>query len=234
MTFGIYRPGTSFIHRLSASTKLGALALVGIGIFFIDSIPLLLGGLAGVIGLVAIAHIPARVVWSQVRPVLVVLIVLVLAHSLLTHWQTGLMLALRFLILVLLATLTTLTTRTLDMVEAIAQALRPLRRWGVNPEQISLMVAIALRFIPVLLEQIHEIRDAQRARGLERPIVTLLIPLLVRTLHLADDLTDALDARCFDPSPATHEPDCLANRETLKSHQIQRDDSTHQNGHEDF
>lgn len=227
MNFGLYLPGNSFLHRLAASIKLGTLALIGMGLFFVDSIPLLLGALISVVGLGAIAHIPARMVWAQVRPVLVILLLLILAHGLLTHWQTGLVLALRFLILVVLATLTTLTTRTLEMVEAIAQALRPFRRWGVNPEQISLMVAIALRFIPVLLEQIHQIRDAQRARGQERPIVTLLIPLLVKTLHLADDLTDALDARCFDPAPDL--PDCRANRETLKSPRNNPEDSADQN-----
>jgi biotin transport system permease protein len=59
------------------------------------------------------------------------------------------------------------------------------------------MVAIALRFIPVLLEQIRDIQDAQRARGIDRPVITFLVPLLVRTLHLADSLADAIDARGY-------------------------------------
>ncbi len=229
MTLGLYRPGTSFLHRLSARTKLGILALAGIGIFFVHSIPLLLSGLAIVLSLVAIARIPARVLWTQVRPVLTILLLLVLAHSLVTHWQTGLMLALRFLILIILATLMTLTTRTLDVVEAIAQALKPLRRWGINPEQISIMVAIALRFIPVLLEQIHGIREAQRARGCDRPIVTLLVPLLVKTLHLADDLIDALDARCFDPSSSTDQPEFLQAQHQVEASQTRQEAPTDRN-----
>lgn len=200
MTFGLYRPGHSILHRLPAGFKLAIVAIVGVGIFFVHSILGLGIGLAASLAWVAIARIPIRVIWNQVRPVVVILLLLVGVHALLTQWQTGVVLALRFSILIVLAALTTLTTRTLDMVDAIAHGLKPLRRWGVNPQQVSIMVAIALRFIPVLLEQIHEIRDAQRARGVERPLVTLLVPLLVRTLRLADDLVDALDARGFDPS----------------------------------
>lgn len=198
MTVGLYVPRNSLLHRLSPEVKLLGMAIAGMGLFFVDSIAVLMLVLVLVLGLVAIARLPWLMIITQLRPVFWVLLIIAGLHALLDQWDTGIILALRFLTLMLLATLVTCTTRTADMVAAIARALEPLRRFGVRPEQFSLMVAIALRFIPVLLEQIRDIRDAQRARGIERPAITFLVPLLVRTFHLADSLTDAMDARCFD------------------------------------
>ena len=174
------------------------MAIAGIGLFFVNDIPWLVGLLGLVMMSIAIARLPWAVVFAQVRPLLWVLVLIAGAHALLTHWETGVVLAVRFLVLILLATTVTLTTRTSDMVEAIAYALQPLQRFGIRPRQISLMVAIAIRFIPVLLEQIRDIQDAQRARGVERPVITFLVPLLVKTLHMADALVDAIEARCFE------------------------------------
>ena len=199
MTFGLYVSRRSPVHRLSPGTKMFIMAIAGIGLFFVNDITWLVGLLGLVMMSIAIAHLPWSVVFAQVRPMLWVLVLIAGAHALLTHWETGVVLAVRFLALILLATTITLTTRTSDMVEAIAHALQPFRRFGIRPRQISLMVAIAIRFIPVLLEQIRDIQDAQRARGVERPVITFLVPLLVKTLHMADALVDAIEARCFEP-----------------------------------
>lgn len=198
MTFGLYVSRRSPIHHLSPGTKMFIMAIAGIGLFFVNNIPWLIGLLGVVVMFIAIARLPCSVVFAQIRPMLWVLVLIAGAHALLTHWETGIVLAVRFLVLILLATTVTLTTRTTEMVEAIAQALQPLQRFGIRPRQISLMVAIAIRFIPVLLEQIRDIQDAQRARGVERPVITFLVPLLVKTLHMADALVDAIEARCFD------------------------------------
>jgi biotin transport system permease protein len=106
---------------------------------------------------------------------------------------------LRLTLLLLLGTWMTLTVRVSALMEAIEQGLEPLRRWGVNPAQVSLMVSMALRFVPLLSEQLQEIKAAQRARGLEGNTLALMVPFLVKTLRMADDLTDALEARGYDP-----------------------------------
>ncbi|HYD64830.1 energy-coupling factor transporter transmembrane component T, partial [Azospirillum sp.] len=97
------------------------------------------------------------------------------------------------------ATLVTLTTRVSDMVETLERALAWLRPLGVNAGKVSLMLALTIRLVPVLLAQAQEIRMAQRARGVERSAVALLVPLMVKTLRMADDLADALEARGYDP-----------------------------------
>jgi hypothetical protein len=69
---------------------------------------------------------------------------------------------------------------------------------GVNPAKVSLALSLALRFIPLLYAQVHDIREAQRVRGLERNFTAIAVPLLVRTLRMANDLTDAIEARGFN------------------------------------
>jgi len=198
MTFGLYVPRSSPLHQLPPGVKLLGVAIAGTGLFWIHTLTWMMLALGTSVGLVAIARLPWTIVVRQIRPALWILVGIAGVHALLTHWETGLLLALRFLILLLLATLVTLTTRTSDMMTALSKLLQPLKRFGLNPEQLSLMVAIAIRFIPVFIEQIRDIQDAQRARGVEQPVITLLVPLLVKTLHTADALVDAIDARCFD------------------------------------
>jgi biotin transport system permease protein len=81
------------------------------------------------------------------------------------------------------------------MVAALERALRPLSRFGIDPDKISLVISLALRFIPVLGEQVTQIREAQRARGLDRNILALAVPLLVHCLSMADAVADAIEAR---------------------------------------
>ena len=102
-------------------------------------------------------------------------------------------------VLLLLATLVSLTTRASDMLASLERALRPLRWLGVSPVRLSLLLSLTLRFIPLLATWLHEIREAQRVRGLESHPFAVLVPLLVKTLRTADQLADAIDARCFDP-----------------------------------
>ena len=92
----------------------------------------------------------------------------------------------------------TLTTKTSDMLASLERALHPLKPLGVNPEKVSLAISMVLRFIPVIATVASEIRDAQRARGLDRSILAMIVPLIIRTLKMADDVADAIEARSFD------------------------------------
>ena len=96
------------------------------------------------------------------------------------------------------ASLVTLTTKTSDLLASLERAMQPLRPIGVNPEKVSLAISMVLRFIPVISTVASEIRDAQRARGLDQSIVAMVVPLIIRTLKMADDVADAIDARSFD------------------------------------
>lgn len=198
MSLGLYIPRSSPIHALPASIKLLTLAIVSMVAFFIQDLGILTGLLGLTLLLSAIAQLPARAILAQLRPLLPVLMALFLVHGLLTSWSAGLGVMLRFVLLIWLAGLVTLTTRMIEMIDAIEQGLQPFARLGIRPGQVSMMLAIAIRFVPVLLDQAKEIQAAQQARGLERSPIALLVPLLIKTLRLADDLTDALDARGYE------------------------------------
>lgn len=198
MTLGLFVPRESPIHAVPARIKLTGMAIAGVSVFFISNIVILVAMIGIVLLLVSIARLPRRLVWAQLRPLVWVLAGILILHTLLTHWLVGVVLVLRFTVLLLLATLVTLTTRVSDMVDAIERGLMPLKRFGVRPAQISLMISMAIRLIPMLLEQIREVQTAQRARGVDTPVITLFVPVLIRVLRLADCLADALDARCYD------------------------------------
>ncbi|TVR78158.1 MAG: energy-coupling factor transporter transmembrane protein EcfT [Rhodospirillales bacterium] len=204
MTLGLYIDRSSLLHRLAPAVKLATLLAAGIGVFLVRDPLWLLPVLGTVLMLYAVAKIPPGEVWRQLRPLAVLMVLFLLAHGWLTTWTLGFLVVLRFAILVLAAFLVTYTTKLSAMIETLERAIAPLAPLGVNPAKVSLALSLALRFIPLLYDRVREIREAQRARGLERSVVSIAVPLLVRTLRMADDLTQALEARGFDatePAP---------------------------------
>lgn len=198
MSFGLYIERRSLIHLLAARIKFLVLAIISLVVFLLSNPVALLVLLALTSLLPIVARLPVRSVWLQLRPVLPLLIAVLLIQGLLGDWMTGILALLRFTILILLGTIVTLTTRVSDLVEAIEQVLQPGKRIGINPAQISLMLALSMRFIPILLNQFHQIQEAQRARGLDRNWLALFVPFVIKTLRMADELSDALDARGYD------------------------------------
>lgn len=196
---GLYIDRNSAIHALAPGVKMLVLALSALALIAVDDWRVLAAVLAAVLGLFAVARLPAREVVAQLRPVLFLALFFFAVHALLVSWQSGLVTVLRFTILVSLAVVITLTTRVSDMVDALESDLRPLRFIGVNPAKVSLMISLAIRFVPLLVDLVREIRAAQQARGLERSIVAVAVPLIVKTLRMASVLTDAIEARGYDP-----------------------------------
>lgn len=199
MNLGLYVHRDSPLHRLPAGAKLLALFIAGIGVFLVSN-PLWLLPLLGVVTcLFAIGRVPVRPALLQLRPAAILIVIIFVAHGFFTSWALGFLVVLRFAILLLLAVLVTFTTRVSDMIATLERALVPLAPLGVNPEKVSLTLSLALRFIPLLFDRYTEIREAQRARGLDRNVFALLMPLMIRTLRMADALTEAIDARGYDP-----------------------------------
>jgi biotin transport system permease protein len=196
---GLYIDRDSALHALAPGVKMLALALSALALIAVEDWRVLTAVLAAVFGLFAVARLPAREVAAQLRPVLFLALFFFAVHALLVSWQSGLVTVLRFTILVSLAVVITLTTRVSDMVDALGSALRPLRFIGVNPAKISLMISLAIRFVPLLVDLVREIRAAQQARGLERSVTAVAVPLIVKTLRMASVLTDAIEARGYDP-----------------------------------
>lgn len=201
MTLGLYIPRQSPIHQWPASVKLVGLAIAGIGVFFLSDLMGLFILLGIVVGLLGLAKLPVGAIAAQLRPLVVLLLIIFVIQGLSVNWESAGVTVLRFLTLVLLASLVSLTTRVSELLAVIEQTAQPLRHIGLSPAAVSLVFALTIRFIPVLLDQFQAIQEAQRARGLDRHMLALLVPFLVKTLHLADTLADALDARCYNSDP---------------------------------
>ncbi|MGC5168569.1 energy-coupling factor transporter transmembrane component T family protein [Luteimicrobium sp. DT211] len=196
--FGAYVPRDSVVHRAPAGLKLGALALVSVAVLLVRSWWGVgaLGAL--VLGVAVASRVGARALLAQLRP-LVWLVPAVLA---LQWWAHGparaALLSTRLVLLVALAALVVLTTRTTEVLDAVERGARPLRVVGVRPERVALVLALAIRSVPVLATLADDVRDAQRARGHERDLRAFAVPLVVGTLRRADALGDALRARGVD------------------------------------
>lgn len=192
---GLYRPGTSPLHRLPAGAKLTALAVAGAGSVLIDTPAQTAAFVAAALALYPAGRVPVRVLVDMVRPLMWVLVPLAVFQVLFIGWARTVVLVGVILALVLVANLVTLTTRTTDLIDVVVSLCRPLRIVGVDPLRVGLVLNLAIRCVPLMADLAAEVRDAQRARGLELSARAFVVPLLVRALHRADDLGDALAAR---------------------------------------
>jgi len=199
---GLYRPGTSLLHRAPALLKLAllAVAMVLVGVV---SDPLVLGGeLGAVVLLYALAGIPPTAAWPQIGPILWILLFAVpvqvlVAGGSVEGWTTAGVMAGRLLVAVALAALFTLTTTVTAVLEAFQILLRPFHRW-VDADRVGLLVALTIRCIPLVAEIVREVLDARRARGVQGSVVALAVPVVVRSLYAADAIGEALAARGLD------------------------------------
>lgn len=195
---GLYVERQSPIHALHAGFKLTFLVLAGTGVFLISNISLLAGGLGLTLLLYLVARLSWQIAWQQIRPLVLLLAIIFIFQALFDHWTIGVIMVLRFLILILLASLLSLTTRVSAMIDVVEKSLQPFVRFGVNPAKVSLAISLAIRFLPLIAQKFEEVREAQKARGLGGSVVATAVPLIVRTLRMANDTAEALEARSYD------------------------------------
>lgn len=199
MTLSEYIPGHSFIHKTPPGLKLVIMAVLGTLLFVYPNTVFAAITLAVVVVLYPLARISFKVMLAQLKPIFIILVLLFAVQWLMVGWQSGLLVVLRLCALMLVASLITLTTRSSDMIDALERRLTWLYYLGINPAKISLALSLALRFIPVLAAITQEVREAQKARGLNNSVIAVAIPVIVRTLKMADSITAALEARAYDP-----------------------------------
>ncbi|MEJ7705163.1 MAG: energy-coupling factor transporter transmembrane component T [Geodermatophilaceae bacterium] len=140
----------------------------------------------------------ARLALAQVRPLLWFAVFLLVLQALLTDWQRAVSVVLTLVLGVALAGLVTLTTRVSAMLDVVEALLGPLGRFGVRPDRVGLVLALAVRGVPVIAGIAGTVRDAHRARGSTVAPWAVLVPVVVRVLRHADSLGDALAARGVD------------------------------------
>jgi biotin transport system permease protein len=145
-----------------------------------------------------VAELPLPELLDQVRPLRWVVVLLVPFQWWTAGWRAAVVVIGTMVALVAAAGLVTLTTRMTALLDLLEVLLRPLRRVGVQPERVSLLLALTIRAVPVLVGTLSDVRDARRARGLERSPRALLVPVVLRTMRHADRLGEALAARGVD------------------------------------
>ena len=194
----LYLPGTSVVHRVGAGAKLLGLLATGLALALWRSPWEVAAAIVAVLALYAVARVPLPALLRQVRALAWVAVPLLVVQGLLASWRVGVGVVGSFVTLVLLAGLVTLTTRTTAMVDVVVRAVGWLRRFGVDPDRVGLMLALGIRSVHVVLGLAQEVREAQHARGLRSSPRAFAVPLIVRSLRHADRLGEALSARGVD------------------------------------
>ena len=223
ITIGQYYDEDSVIHRLDPRVKLVATLIYIVSIFVVNNIP----GYAFVALFlaicVALSRVPVRFIVKGLKPVMIILFITIAFNMLLTPgeilWQFGILkisqeglkagttMALRLTLLITGSSLMTLTTTPNNLTDGMERLLKPLTYIRVPVHEIAMMMSIALRFIPILLEETDIIMKAQMARGADfesgnifkraKALVPLLVPLFVSAFRRANDLAMAMEARCY-------------------------------------
>ncbi|MBK1663517.1 cobalt ABC transporter [Rhodospirillum rubrum] len=198
MIAALYVPGRSILHRLPAGAKLLGLAVLGTVLFPVNN-PWALCGLALAIFLVYPAcGLGWRRAVGQLRALAFFLVLIAASQWWLAGWAEAVAVSARLVALVLAASLVTYTTSLSAMMAALEGPLKPFARFGLRPEVVSFALTLAIRFIPVLMGLAKETREAMAARGRERAWFALAVPMIIRALRLADQVTEAVEARGMD------------------------------------
>lgn len=223
ITIGQYYPVNSILHRLDPRVKLVSTLIYIISLFVFDS---LIGYGAAAIFLVAmigLSRVPFRFMVKGLKPVVVLLCITLFFNLIFTPgeavfsiWiititregiQLAVRMGIRLVFLVIGASLMTLTTTPNQLTDGLERLLKPLNRIHVPVHEIAMIMSIALRFIPILLDETDKIMKAQTARGADfesgglirkvKAMVPLLVPLFISAFRRANDLAMAMEARCY-------------------------------------
>ncbi|SFK96122.1 energy-coupling factor transporter transmembrane component T family protein [Shimia haliotis] len=193
----LYTPGTSMLHRMSPGPKMAALAIAATALFLQESLLVTALAVVAILALYRVANIPMKTALAQIRPLMWIFVIFFAVQWYFSGLTLAAYVVLRLAALILLASLVTLTTRASDMIDSMTRALRLFKPIGVNPDKVSLAISLALRFIPVLGRIATEVREAQKTRGLERSIIAVAMPLAIRAIKMADDVSDAIESRGY-------------------------------------
>ncbi|WP_026554814.1 energy-coupling factor transporter transmembrane component T family protein [Arthrobacter sp. 35W] len=192
---GNYHPGSSIVHRTPLWLKGILLALVAVACFGFPTVGATTAVLAVVVGLHFAAGLPARRIWRAVR-MMAPFLVLIAAFQ---WWQNGpgtaWTVVAAIIATVIASNILTSTTTVAALLDGLSAAVRPLARFGADPERFGLTVQLMLRSIPFVIGAFDDVRDAARARGLERNIRARTLPVVIGTVAYARATGDALAAR---------------------------------------
>ena len=223
ITLGQFFPGNSFLHRLDARTKLMLTMVYIVALFLCEGFCSY--GLALVFLAVAVivSRIPLKSLFKGLKPLLIIILFTALINMFYTpgkvlvqFWvlkitaeglRNALFLVLRIVLLISGTFLLTYTTSPIDLTDGLESLLSPLKKLRFPVHELALMMSIALRFIPTLIEETDKIISAQKARGADfesgnifrraKALIPILVPLFISAFRRADELATAMEARCY-------------------------------------
>ena len=224
ITIGQYIPGESVIHHLDPRTKILCIITLVVALFFVKFFISYGVFLLIFLAPILIASIPVKYVIKGLRPLLfIILLTFIINIFVLKEGEViftlgpliatagglrqGAFMAIRLMILVIGTSLLTLTTSPISLTDGIEKLLNPFKRIGVPAHELAMMMTIALRFIPTVMEEADKIMKAQMARGADfesgnifnraKSLVPLLVPLFISAFRRAEELAMAMEARCY-------------------------------------
>lgn len=223
ITLGQFFPGNSILHRLDPRTKIISLFALMILIFSAQGREAYIALTILTAGLIFLSKVPPLTILKSVKPLSWIILFTLLIHFVSHDGEVlakfyvfkvttegiiyGVKISLRLILMILSASLLTFTTSPLKLTDATEKLLSPLKKIGVPSHELAMMMTIAIRFVPTLIEETDKIIKAQKSRGLDfesgglikklRAMVPILVPLFLSSFRRADDLAMAMEARCY-------------------------------------
>ncbi|ENK1244419.1 energy-coupling factor transporter transmembrane protein EcfT [Clostridium botulinum] len=224
ITIGQYIPGDSFVHKLDPRIKIIISLIYIIDLFLVNNFKGYIFIVLFTLAAILISKIKFKYIYKGLKPIFILVIITAILNLFLTPGDTllfkwkfitiykeGVRLAvfmvLRLVFLIIGTSLLTLTTSPIELTDGIEKLLNPLRKIGVPAHELAMMMTIALRFIPTLMDETDKIMKAQMARGADfesgnliqraKNLIPLLVPLFISSFRRADELAMAMEARCY-------------------------------------
>lgn len=223
ITLGQFYPGNSFIHRLDPRVKIVGTFLYIVALFIVsDFIGFAIAAIALAI-VIGISKVPFSFIAKGLKPIFLIIVFTFFINMFMTNgeilYKIGFLrltkeglynacfMGIRLVLLIFGSSVLTLTTKPINLTDGIEYILNPLKKVGVPAHELAMMMTIALRFIPTLLEETDKIMKAQMARGADfesgniikrgKSLIPLLVPLFISAFRIAQDLAMAMEARCY-------------------------------------
>lgn len=223
ITLGQFYPAKSVLHRLDPRTKFVGTLIFIVSVFLFNTFPGYGVATLFLAGMIALSRVPVKFMFKGLKAIFMILLITVIFNIVLTPgevlWSWGFLkitkeglvlagrMAIRLTYLVIGSSVMTLTTTPNQLTDGLERLLRPLNKVHVPVHEIAMMMSIALRFIPILMEETDKIMKAQIARGADfengnliqkvKNMVPLLVPLFISAFRRANDLAMAMEARCY-------------------------------------
>lgn len=224
ITIGQYIPGESFVHKLDPRLKILISLLFIVDLFLVNNFNGYFFVLIFILATILIANLPFKYVYKGLKPIFAIILITAILNIFMTTgenrifhfgfinvYKEGLITAafmiVRLVFLIMGTSILTLTTSPIELTDGIENLLNPFKRIGIPAHELAMMMTIALRFIPTLMDETDKIMKAQMARGADfesgnlvkraKSLIPILVPLFISSFRRADELAMAMESRCY-------------------------------------